>query len=117
MDGAFKVKFEERKGIKSVRWTGGRNCRRRGRKNARLIVRISKEPVDKDASAVITHLQSARKIQKRWKEVLQVPGKPGKPKNGSSYAVDTLTVPYENPYKTVMQLTSIRLSFPMGTPS
>ena len=63
--------------------------------------------MDKDASAAITHLQSARKIQKRWKEVLRFPANRESQRTAHLYAVDTLTVPYENPYKTVMQLTSM----------
>ena len=107
VDGAFKITFAEQKGIKNLRWSEGEIIAEGVEKNANFIVRISKDPTVKDVSVAITHLQSERKIQKRWKEVLEVPGKRGKPKNGSAYAVDTLTIPYDNPYKTVMQLTSM----------
>ena len=73
---------------------------------ASIIVRISKEKEPDNKSAVLAHLKAKRKYEKRWKEVIKAPGKLGKP-NDSSYVVDTLTVPYDNPYKTVMQLTSM----------
>ena len=73
---------------------------------ASIIVRISKEKEPNNESAILAHLKAKRKYEKRWKEVIKAPGKLGKP-NGSSYVVDTLTVPYDNPYKTVMQLTSM----------
>ena len=113
LDDTLKITFAEQKGIKNVRWSEGEIIAEGIEKNANLIVRISREPADKDLSVAISYLQSERKIQKRWKEVLEVPGKLGKPKNGSAYAVDTITVPYDNPYKTVMQLTSMAF-FPNG---
>ena len=71
------------------------------------MIRISRDDEDKEIASVIAHLKNDRKIKKRWNDVLHVPGKLGKPKNGSAYAVDTLNVPYNNPYNTVMQLTSM----------
>ena len=76
-------------------------------KGTKVVVRISKGGKPEGEDAVLQHLSSERKPVKRWKEVLQVPGNLGKPKQGSAYAVDTLPVPYDNPYKTVMQLTGI----------
>ena len=101
------VSFIKSKGINSIQWNNGEIIAKGIQKNASVIVRISKQIDDQDSSSIIAHLTGERKIQRRWNEVLKVPGKLGKPKSGSSYAVDTLSVPYDNPYKTVMQLTSM----------
>ena len=72
-----------------------------------LILKIStKENISSNPEA-IAHLNAPRKISKRWNEVLKMPGKLGEPKVGANYVIDTLSVPYDNPYKTVMQLTSM----------
>ena len=42
-----------------------------------------------------------------WPESIQVTGNIGLPKDGSAYAVDSIPVPFDNPYKSVMQLTGI----------
>ena len=77
------------------------------KKDAQLIIRVSKEKKPSGEKAVLAHLKAERKIEKRWKEVLKVPGELGKTKPGANYVVDTLKVPYDNPYKTVMQLSSM----------
>jgi len=42
-----------------------------------------------------------------WKETVTTELKMGKPMKGAAYAVDTFEVPFENPYSSVMQLSSI----------
>jgi plastocyanin len=42
-----------------------------------------------------------------WPETATTKGVLGEPKPGSVYATDTLTVPYENPFNSIMQLTGI----------
>ena len=106
-DEAIKVSFIETKGIEDIRWENGEIIAEGIQKKAYFIVRISKESVHSDEAHAIAHLKSERKLQKRWNEILKVPGKLGKPAGTSRYAIDTLTVPYDNPYKTVMQLTSL----------
>ena len=106
LDAALQVKIIESKGIQKAGWEKGEIVINKATANAYLIVRISKEQKPDDEKAVLDHLNAERKKEKRWKEVLKVPGKLGK-LNSSHYVVDTLSVPYENPYKTVMQLTSM----------
>ena len=105
-DAALKVKVIESKGIQKARWEKGEIVVNKATANAYFIVRISKEPKPDDEKVVLAQLNAERKKEKRWKEVLKAPGKLGK-LNSSQYVVDTLSVPYENPYKTVMQLTSM----------
>ncbi len=74
---------------------------------AQVVIRLSKqESVDREDN-VLTHLLSERVPQRRWSEKLTVPGSLGEPREDSAYVVDTLTVPYQNPYNTVMQLTGL----------
>jgi len=42
-----------------------------------------------------------------WPETVTTKGVLGKPNEGATYATDTLTVPYENPFNSIMQLTGI----------
>lgn len=106
-DEAIKVSFIETNGIEDIRWENGEIIAEGIQKKANFIVRISKESAHSDEAHAIVHLKSERRIEKRWKEVLKMPGKLGKPAGTSRYAIDILTVPYDNPYKTVMQLTSL----------
>ena len=106
MDGAIKVEVVESNGIEKAEWKQGELIFQNASAGAWLIIRISKDKKPVEEISVLSHLKSERKIEKRWKETLKVPGKLGN-SYGSSYVVDTLTVPYENPYKTVMQLTSM----------
>jgi azurin len=107
MDGALKVHVVESKGVTSARWSEGKIQIQGANKNAHLIIRVSKEKKPANEAAVLAHLRAERKIEKRWKEVLRVPGELGKARTGANYVVDTLKVPYDNPYKTVMQLSSM----------
>jgi len=102
----LKVKIIEAKGVGHSEWKDEQLIMNDVQSSASIIVRISKEKEPDDEGAVLAHLKAKRKYEKRWKEVIKAPGKLGKP-NDSSYVVDTLTVPYKNPYKTVMQLTSM----------
>ena len=42
-----------------------------------------------------------------WPETVTTQGELGTPKEGAAYVTDTLTVPYENPFNSIMQLTGI----------
>jgi uncharacterized cupredoxin-like copper-binding protein len=107
IDKDIKVSFSKNQGIQNILWKDGEIIAEGIQKNASVVIRISRDDEDKEIASVIAHLKNDRKIKKRWNEVLKVPGTLGKPKNGSAYTVDTLTVPYDNPYNTVMQLTSM----------
>ncbi len=107
MDDELQVEVVESKGMTSARWSEGELAIQGFKKDAQLIVRVSKEKKPAGEKAVLAHLKAERKIEKRWKEVLKVPGELGKAKPGANYVVDTLKVPYDNPYKTVMQLSSM----------
>ena len=102
----LKVKIIEVKGVGHSEWKDEQLIMNDVQSGASIIVRISKQKEPDNEGAVLAHLKAKRKYEKRWKEVIKAPGKLGKP-NDSSYVVDTLTVPYNNPYKTVMQLTSM----------
>jgi len=106
MDGAIKVEVVESNGIEKAEWKQGELIFQNASSGASLIIRISKEKKPVEENSVLAHLKSERKIVKRWNKTLKVPGKLGN-SNGSNYVVDTLNVPYNNPYKTVMQLTSM----------
>ena len=106
MDEAIKVEVVESNGIEKAEWKQGELIFQNASTGAWLIIRISKEKKPVEENSVLAHLKSERKIVKRWNKTLKVPGKLGN-SNGSNYVVDTLNVPYNNPYKTVMQLTSM----------
>ncbi len=76
-------------------------------KGARVILQISKRGNSKAGELAISQLEAARKVERRWKETFSVPGSVGEAVPGSAYAVDTLNVPYDNPYKVVMQLSGV----------
>ena len=107
MNDELKVEVIESKGVASARWSNGELKIQEIGKDARLIIRVSKEKKPSGEQTVLAHLKAERKIEKRWKEILKVPGELGKSKPGANYVVDTLKVPYDNPYKTVMQLSSM----------
>ncbi|MDB4459145.1 plastocyanin/azurin family copper-binding protein [bacterium] len=77
------------------------------RRNASVIVRISKLGTGKESNEILEHLNSPRVISSRWVDVLRPSGSKGQPIDGSGYVVDTIHVPYSNPYNAVMQLTGI----------
>ena len=74
---------------------------------ASLIIRIRKEGSKIHDAEALNHLKAERKLGRRWPEVIKSPGTLGKERKGSAYLVDTLTVPYDNPYKVVMQISGI----------
>lgn len=74
---------------------------------ARVVIAHSKDGEVKSAEAVLAHLNSERKLERRWAETLTVPGQLGEARSDSAYVVDTLTVPHDNPYQVVMQLSGI----------
>ncbi|MCH1510826.1 MAG: hypothetical protein L7T84_16595, partial [Akkermansiaceae bacterium] len=73
----------------------------------RVVIRVGASESKSDDVIALKHLVSERIYEKRWSEVLRVPGKKGETPSGSAYAVDTFTVPFDNPWKVVMQLTGI----------
>ena len=107
MDGELKVQVIGSNGVMDARWSKGKITIQGAKKDATFIIRVSKENQPTGEAVVMAHLRAERKIEKRWKQVLRVPGELGKAKSGANYIVDTLTVPYSNPYRTVMQLTSM----------
>lgn len=72
-----------------------------------VIIRQSKKDATPDDTSAIKHLNSGRQFTRRWTEEISSPCTLGKPRDDSSYIVDSLTVPFENPYKTVMQLSGL----------
>ncbi|MEJ6561138.1 MAG: hypothetical protein QNL77_00395, partial [Akkermansiaceae bacterium] len=78
-----------------------------------IIAQINNVGQEIAIDAGITHLTTERKPTRRWTETLKSPGTLGKNRPDSAYVTDTLTVPFDNPYKTVMQLTGLAF-FPNG---
>ena len=107
MDGELKVQVIESEGVLGARWAEGEIIIQEAKKNGTLIIRISRENKSASEADALAHLRAKRRIGKRWKEVLHVPGELGKANPEANYLVDTLNVPYDNPYTTVMQLTSM----------
>ena len=101
-----KVSVVSKRGIRKAVVNNGKLLIEKARANSVLIVRSSRgdEP---DEKAVLGHLAGKRKPERRWEEVLKMPGTLGKARGDSAYVIDTLHVPYDNPYNTVMQLTGI----------
>ncbi len=77
------------------------------KKGAKVVVRLSKKGAGYDDKKALAHFAGERKYEKRWNETLKVPGKLGEAPKNSAYAVDTITVPHDNPWKVVMQLSGI----------
>jgi azurin len=74
---------------------------------ASVVVRVSKSDQPAGEKAALRHLNAPRKPERRWQDILKVPGTLGESRKDSAYIVDTLNVPYDNPYKTVMQMTGV----------
>lgn len=72
-----------------------------------IVVRVSPESDRNDDELALAHFTQERKIERRWTDELNVPGEVGEGRDDSSYLVDTITVPYENPYQVVMQLSGL----------
>ncbi len=72
-----------------------------------VIVRVTRGALSSDDEAAIAHFSNPRKAEKRWGDALKVTGISGEAKAGSSYVVDTIPVPYDNPYHVVMQLSGL----------
>lgn len=73
----------------------------------RIIIRIGASESRSNDALAVKHLMSERKYEKRWSQGLSVPGEMDEAPSGSAYAVDTFKVPFDNPWKVVMQLTGI----------
>ena len=74
---------------------------------ATVVIRLSRQGVAGDDATAVEHLMAERRMERRWTETLKVPGTLGRERADSAYVVDTLTVPYDNPYHEVMQLSGI----------
>ncbi|MDB4657748.1 plastocyanin/azurin family copper-binding protein [Verrucomicrobiales bacterium] len=74
---------------------------------ASAIVGLSKNEAIPAMEMAVAELNFERKMERRWPVKLEVPGELGEPRSDSAYVVDTLTVPYDNPYNAVMQLSGI----------
>ena len=74
---------------------------------ASVIVRVSDVPEPLQEASALRFLAAPRKAERRWNERLTMPVTLGVSRGDSAYLVDTLHVPYDNPYNTVMQLTGI----------
>lgn len=72
-----------------------------------VVIRFSPEGHSEEDEAALTHFSKERKPERRWKDALKVKGELGVGKSDTSYRVDTITIPYDNPYKVVMQLSGI----------
>lgn len=107
IDANLKMNIVMSQGVDKAYWNKGELIFENAKVDARIIIRISKSNKPSGESGVLAHLNSERKIQKRWHTQLKVPGSLGHIKEGENYAIDTLHIPYDNPFKTVMQLTSI----------
>ena len=102
----YTVKILQNSGVQA-KWESGYVKIPKIEGNAQIILRISKEKKPAMEDRAIAHLEAARKIQKRWSDTIASPGLLGQANKDNAYIIDTLPVPYDNPYKTVMQLTSL----------
>ena len=93
--------------VKTVTLSDGQLLIKDGGDLTEVILKSNKEGTEGDDQAAQDHLRAAIKYEKRWNETLEIKGQTGTPPAGSAYAVDTITVPYDNPWKVVMQLTGI----------
>lgn len=76
-------------------------------KGARVVLKLAARGANFNDKAALAHFKVERKYEKRWSQVLKVSGSLGAASSRSAYAVDTIPVPYDNPWKVVMQLTGI----------
>jgi hypothetical protein len=102
----YKLTTDRADGVTAT-WEKGTITLASTQANATVILRISKTENPSGDRDAHTHLLAERKIEKRWSEVIQSTGSLGQSKQNENYVIDTLHVPYDNPYKTVMQLTSM----------
>lgn len=103
----FEIQFPIKHGIDHATWNDDQVHLTNIKEGAYVIISISKEPQTQAARHVLAHLKAPRKLARRWPEKLSVPGTLGHQPTGSAYIVDTLNVPYDNPYHTVMQISGI----------
>ncbi len=76
-------------------------------KGAKVMIAHSNGGAFEEFDRAIALLEAPRAYERRWTESITVAGTLGKPRSDSAYVVDTLTVPYDNPYKVVMQLSGL----------
>ncbi len=72
-----------------------------------LVIRISKADSEHDDKAALAHFTEKRKLEQRWTDKVKVTVKLGSERENSAYIVDTIPVPYDNPYQVVMQLSGL----------
>lgn len=77
------------------------------KRGGRVIVRLARVDGEFEDKVALEHFTKVRRYKKRWNQTLTVPGNLGEAPDSSAYAVDTITVPFENPWKVVMQLSGI----------
>ncbi|MBT5928152.1 MAG: hypothetical protein HOH33_16210, partial [Verrucomicrobia bacterium] len=103
----LEVSILGKRRIDKVKITSNALILEKVQKNARVLIRVSNNNDASNDKIALRHLRSRRGPERRWTETLKVPGTLGESKPDSAYVVDTFNVPYDNPYKTVMQLTGI----------
>ncbi len=103
----FRIHLVDKRNIETVSITDEELRLSDVNPGAALIVRVSKDADSMFDEAAKAYLNTERKFERRWTETLEMPGALGTSRIDSAYVVDTLNVPYDNPYHTVMQLTSI----------
>ncbi|MGB0581406.1 MAG: DUF6797 domain-containing protein [Limisphaerales bacterium] len=96
-----------KRGVRKATVEGGKLVIEKAKADSTLVVRVLRGDEPEGERRVLEHLSGNRKPERRWHEELKMPGSLGEARRDSAYVVDTLHVPYDNPYHTVMQLTGI----------
>lgn len=103
----FNVHILSKKNIDQATWRNDHIQLTGVKEGASIIIGISKAKTVRYKRTALAHLNAPRKQTRRWPEVLKVPGTLGPSRTDSAYVVDTLHVPYDNPYHTVMQISGV----------
>jgi len=103
----FEVQFPVTHGVDRATWKNGHIHLTNAKEDTYVILSITKTPAPRHTKPALAHLKGQRKLTRRWPETLKVPGTQGNPRADTAYVVDTLNVPYDNPYHTVMQISGI----------
>ncbi|MEM1294439.1 MAG: DUF6797 domain-containing protein [Verrucomicrobiota bacterium] len=103
----LKTSIVEQVGVGSVKLEGGKMIVADVKAGARVVISHFQDEQIPESETALAHLNAERKLVKRWNDTLTVPGTLGEAQSNSAYIVDTLNVPYDNPYQVVMQLSGI----------
>ncbi|MDA0751333.1 MAG: plastocyanin/azurin family copper-binding protein [Verrucomicrobia bacterium] len=103
----FEVQFPTTHRVSGAKWKNGHIHLTDTREDSFVILSITKTPAPRQTKPALDHLKMPRKLTRRWPETLKVPGTVANPGADTAYVVDTLNVPYDNPYQTVMQISGI----------